>query len=425
MMKIIHNLSVKLASVEIWIITSAVFLSIIYPRALLGVVILGIFFWFVRRFTSGRFTVRTPVDISVLVLLLIILINLWVTAIPSKTYPQVCRLLTGVILMYSIVNWGRTSTRLRWLASGVILATFILALFSMISVEWTQQKLPFIPASLYEGFILLVKDTIHRNVMAGYLIILCPVTLGLLLFTWKELRGWNRVLLLIVACTVFGILILTQSRGALVAFCVVLLVLTLLRWKRGWIAIPASLLVLAGLIASLGSDKFLEVLSSGMSLGGLDGRLEVWSRAIYMVQDFPITGVGLGLFGDVADNLYPFFLFEPGSVPHAHNLFLQVAVDLGIPGLITWLAIVFIMLGLSWQIYKIGREKGDNWTTGLGAGLFCSQLALITHGLLDAISWGAVRPVPIVWALWGLTCAVWIYNQKKQPGSDFVRTRIR
>ena len=413
-MKIIQNLFVKLASIEIWVISTCVLISIIYPDALLGVVCIGVFFWFVRRFTSGRFTVRTPIDISVLLLLLMIPITLWATAIPSKTYPQVYRLLTGVIFLYSIVNWARTSARIRGLVLGVVLATLFLALFATISVEWTQQKLLFIPASLYDRFILLVKDTIHRNVMAGYLIILFPVTLGLLLFAWKELRGKNRLLLLIVACTVFGILILTQSRGALLALGVVLLMMIVLRWKWGWIAIPFSLMAVGGMIALWGADKFLQVLSSGVSLEGLEGRLEVWSRAIYMIQDFPITGIGLGLFTDVADNLYPFFLNAPGSVTHAHNLFLQIAVDVGIPGLIAWLAILITMLILSWQLYRIGCKKGDNWTAGLGAGLLCSQLALITHGLLDAVTWGAVRPVPIVWALWGLICAAWIYNRKKQ-----------
>jgi putative inorganic carbon (HCO3(-)) transporter len=250
--------------------------------------------------------------------------------------------------------------------------------------------------------------------MAGNLVILFPVTLGLLLFAWKELRGWNRLLLTIVAGTVCGILILTQSRGALIALGVILILLIALRWKWGWIIMPISFAAVGGMIALWGADKFLEVLSSGVSLQGLLGRLEVWSRAIYMIQDFPFTGVGLGLFGDVADTLYPFFLNAPGSVPHAHNLFLQIAVDVGIPGLIAWLAILFMMLILSWKLHRLGRLRGDNWSVGLGAGLFSSQLALIIHGLLDSVTWGVVRPVPIVWALWGLTSAAWIFNRTTQ-----------
>jgi putative inorganic carbon (HCO3(-)) transporter len=272
-------------------------------------------------------------------------------------------------------------------------------------VEWVQEKLLFIPASLYDRFTLLVKDTVQRNVMAGNLIILFPISLGLLLFAWKELRGWNRFLLLVVACTVFGILILTQSRGALVALGVVLIVLIALRWKWGWIVIPISLSAVVGIFALLGTDKFLAVLSSGVSLGGLEGRLEVWSRAIYMIQDFPFTGVGLGLFGDVADNLYPFFLAPPASIPHAHNLFLQVAVDLGLPGLIAWASILIGAILSSWHIYRIGKKQAKPWFVGLGAGFLCTQIALLVHGIFDSVTWGAVRPAPILWAVWGLIIA--------------------
>jgi len=404
-MKIIHNFTVKLASIEIWIVSACVLLSIIYPRALLGVVGIGVTFWFIRRVANGHFTIRTPVDGGILLLLLMTLVTLWVTALPANTYPQVYRLLTGVLLFYAIINWTSTYNRLQSIVAGAILASFFLVLFATISVEWVQEKFLFIPAAFYDRFVLLVKDTVQRNVMAGNLIILFPISLGLLLFAWKELRGWMRFLLTLVACTILGILILTQSRGAIVALGVVLILLVVLRWKWGWIVVPISLLAVGGIIALWGADKFLAVLSSGISLGGLEGRLEVWSRAIYMIQDFPFTGVGLGLFGDVADNLYPFFLAAPGSVPHAHNLFLQVAVDLGLPGLIAWASIFIGAIVSSWQVYRIGKKQSKSWFIGLGAGFLCTQIALLVHGIFDAVTWGAVRPAPILWAVWGLIMA--------------------
>jgi putative inorganic carbon (HCO3(-)) transporter len=412
-MKILQILATKLASIEIWVISASVLISMIYPNALLSVVIVGVFFWFIRRAAYKQFTSRSPIDISILFLLLLIPINLWITAIPSKTYPQVYRLLTGVIFLYTISNWGRTVLRIRWLVYSAIFINFMLALFATISVEWAQNKLIFIPAALYDRFILLVHDTVHRNVMAGALVILYPIALGMILFTWRSLRGWHRFLLAIAAGTVLVILILTQSRAALLALAVIFLGLIVMRWKWGWAAIPISMLATLGLILYLGVGNFVILLSSGVSLQGLEGRIEVWSRAIYMIQDFPLTGVGLGLFGDVADSMYPFFVNTPGSIPHAHNLFLQIAVDLGIPGLITWLSILFSVMVMSWQLYKYGRSRADDWTAGLGAGLLCSQVGLIVHGFLDAATWGGVRSAPIVWAIWGLTIAAWTLSRRR------------
>jgi putative inorganic carbon (HCO3(-)) transporter len=392
----------KLVSIEIWIVSAGVLISMVSTRALPWAVGIGVIFWLVRWLAWRRFSVRTPVDLGVLLLLLMIPVTLWATAIPSKTLPQVYRLVLGVIILYSIVNWTRTLSRFRLLMNFVILSGFFLALFATISVEWTTEKLPFIPSILYERFLLLVKDTVHRNVMAGNLILFLPVFLGLLLFDWKQLKKWMRLLLLLVACTVFGVLLLTQSRGALIALSVVLFALIILRWKRGWIIIPVACVALGGIIYFMGLDRLVDVLSSGVSLEGLEGRLEVLSRTIFIIQDFPFTGVGIGLFGDVVDVLYPLFLASPGTVPHAHNLFLQVAVDLGLPGLIAWGSILMVVIFSSWRIYRYGQKEANGWVAGVGAGFLCVQIALVVHGLFDSVTWGMARPAPMVWALWGL-----------------------
>jgi hypothetical protein len=38
-----------------------------------------------------------------------------------------------------------------------------------------------------------------------------------------------------------------------------------------------------------------------------------------------------------------------------------------------------------WWLYRHGRAAGDGWLRSLGAGLFCSQVALVTHGLVAAL----------------------------------------
>jgi putative inorganic carbon (HCO3(-)) transporter len=136
-------------------------------------------------------------------------------------------------------------------------------------------------------------------------------------------------------------------------------------------------------------------------------RVEIWSRAIYMIQDFPLTGIGMGSFLDVADQFYPFLMYSRGAVNHAHNLFLQVAVDLGVVGLIAWLSVLMAVFIVSWRVYVNGLQTDRIWLMGLGAGLLCSQIALVVHGLTDAVTWGMVRPAPVVWALWGVVMATW------------------
>ena len=166
----------------------------------------------------------------------------------------------------------------------------------------------------------------------------------------------------------------------------------------------------------MGAARLLDLLATLQTLGGLEQRIEVWSRALYMIQDFPFTGVGMGTFQQVANLLYPFFLAGPDAqIPHAHNLFLQVAVDLGLPGLIAWLALFLLVCWSAWRVHRCGhtfarspsphlRVSPSPYLTGLGAGLLASQAALAVHGLTDTVTWGT-RPAVLVWAIWGLALA--------------------
>ena len=100
----------------------------------------------------------------------------------------------------------------------------------------------------------------------------------------------------------------------------------------------------------------------------------------------------------------------------AHNLFLQVAVDLGIPGLIAWLA---ILLGAFYSAWRVQREAARSkliWMRGFAVGLLACQAALVVHGMVDAVAWGMVRPAPLVWGLWGLAAAAGNMEMQRKTG---------
>ena len=132
------------------------------------------------------------------------------------------------------------------------------------------------------------------------------------------------------------------------------------------------------------------MLVASNSINTLDGRQEIWSQAIYMIQDFPFTAIVMGSFGNVVDLLNPFFLTAPGTVLQTHNLLLQVTVDMGTPGLIAWLASFGLVTATAWQIYRYGHRYETAWAVGLGAALLCSQLTMMVHGMIDSVVRGMV-----------------------------------
>jgi putative inorganic carbon (HCO3(-)) transporter len=346
--------------------------------------------------------------VSIVFLALMIPITLGVTALPLTTQPQVYRLLTGIGLFYAIINWtGSSKSRLRLLVLGIGVAGIGLAIFGLFSVEWATSRIPIIPVQIYQFIPTLGSDLIHKNVMAGSLVVILPPLLGVIFFAWQDLIICERIVYSTAALIIMIVLVLTQSRGAILAFGCVLLLLSLLRWRWGWMVVVVLLIIAAIFSYRYGIASILETVMYTESLQGADVRVDIWSRAIYMIQDFSFTGIGFGSYGEIADMFYPFILSLPGSVPHAHNLFLQIAVDLGIPGLIAWLAILLIIVFISWRVLKYGHIIHDGWRTALGAGFLSSQIALMVHGLLDSVTWGMVRPAPIVWAIWGLSIAAW------------------
>ena len=111
----------------------------------------------------------------------------------------------------------------------------------------------------------------------------------------------------------------------------------------------------------------------------------------------------MGLFSDAFQIFYPMSLASSFNMPHAHNLFLQVGADLGIPGRIAWPSVLLASLLAAWQVYKAGKKHQDFWLRSIGAGLFSSQLAIIFHGMLDSVLWGEIRAASLVWWIWGLS----------------------
>jgi putative inorganic carbon (HCO3(-)) transporter len=416
LMRKLHAGITFLARIEIWIVLFGVAASMVSTRLLPVTVGVALLFWPLRRLAFGRFCRRTPLDWGIGLLALMLPVTLWATPLPASTLTDVLLLSTGVLFFYAVVNWAEDENRLRWLVLGAVLVGLALALVATVSVDWFVNKLNFIPAALYAHFTTLFADTVQPNVMAGYLVILLSLAAALLLFTGGELRRSLRLLLTFAFLFILVILVLTKSRGAWLGFGAMVLLLVTLRWRRGWLLLPAFLLVAIAVLALAGVGPLLAALATGGTVSSVGLRLEIWSRALYIIRDFPFTGAGMGVFGELADALYPFTLAAPGSIPSAHDLYLQVAVDLGIPGLIAWLAIFSLVANCALQIYRRGRSTQDAWVLALGAGFLASQLALAVHGVIDTVTWGLVRPAPLVWGVWGLIVASW--NLYVHPDGD-------
>jgi O-antigen ligase len=122
-----------------------------------------------------------------------------------------------------------------------------------------------------------------------------------------------------------------------------------------------------------------------------------------MLGDFPFTGTGMGTFNDLASILYAFW--ETHN-PSAHNLYLQVSLDLGFPGLIAYLSMLMSTLWMAASTIRTLGQREDAELRLLAIGALAGIVALMVHGLVDVAGWGT-RAAFIPWLLIGWIAALY------------------
>lgn len=157
------------------------------------------------------------------------------------------------------------------------------------------------------------------------------------LWPWKLPVRHQSVLKWLAIGALALFVVLTFTRSALLALFVALFVVVVCRGgRRAWMYAG-----LIGLLAVVGAAASLHVLlERGWSL-----RPEIFARSMTLFMQHPWRGLGQGS---------PFQLQAGNEVlDHAHNMFIQLALELGLPGLLLWLG---IWLALGWRAWRHRHE---------------------------------------------------------------------
>ncbi|MCL5951481.1 MAG: O-antigen ligase family protein [Chloroflexi bacterium] len=431
----LNRLHVWVVANELWLLIAAAPLFL-FPRPVFTpVFILLPVLWLLRWRLRGHLTPHTPFDWPIVFLLAMLSVSILVSADVKTSLPKLAGLLFGIGTFYAIVNWAHSEKRIAWVVLGLIGLGIGVGLVGLIGTKWiTTGKI--IPARVYALLpraIIQVPGTvqgwIHPNEVGGSLAFIVPFLVVLTLARWNAPVGMvmgrasrilafltRRGLLIPLAFTVL-IFALTQSRSALFGVAISLLAFVLVRWRRlGAVLVVATVVLLViGIVRSPGTlQDAIAGEKSDSAVGTLDfaGREEVWSRALYAIQDVPYTGVGLNMFVPVSRALYPYFLTSPDIVlGHAHEIYLQVAVDLGIPGLVAYIA---LLAGFAYMVYVVYITSRSLQSRALALGLGLGVLAHQIFGLTDAITLGA-KPGIILWVMLALGAALWQQGRAAVP----------
>jgi len=397
--------------------------------------------WIIAGLAGREPLPRTPLNATLLVMFIMVLVSTWATFDIAFSLPKIAGMVLGIGVFYAFVNYGQRA-RGWYLCLGVFLAAGLgVAALGLVGTQWTAKF----------GFLVPITSRLPRaisglpgaetgfrpNEVAGALLWVLPTLIlltGLLLIRPRDaVVGWGQrfviaaiPILVVATLSVASVLLLTQSRGGYIGLGLTAMVLVFIALpsEGRWLFGSLMLFMLIGGVAVLQYQGNLilqslfdggNALSPTSMLDTLEGRAEVWSRAIYGIQDFPFTGMGMNTFRRVVHVLYPLFLIGPDvDFGHAHNEFLQVALDLGIPGLMAFLA---LYIGAFWILREMwGKVQSQETISstfhsprvvrmlvlGLGGGL----LAHMVYGLTDAVALGA-KPSILFWMLLGLVAGLY------------------
>lgn len=342
-------------------------------------------FWSVRWWLQGTVTRAAPLNWSIYAILLWLPINLWASADRATSWQAAGYLLLGVTLYFGCLNWRLLQEEPHVIVLALLLFSMVLALASPFLVILKPFRLFRLPLYGYiQSLTLNIGETIHLNVLAGALVLILPFWIALALAQGEARQRWGQWGAALGAFFLLVVIVITQSRGGYVATAAALAVLFILRWPRLLWALPIPMVAMGGIVWWIGLPPLLELFSSDGSLGGWNGRVEIWTQSFSALHDFVFTGLGIGTFTLVIPLLYPLRVPIEGY-PHAHNLLLQVGLDLGLPGLIAYIS---LLLNLFVMLIGSLRRSANGLARALTVGAAASLTAMLLHGVLDAVTWG-------------------------------------
>lgn len=391
--------------------------------------------WVARWLAQGHFVPATPLNWPIFVMMVMVAVSLFVTFDPAFSLEKVTGLLFGIGVYYAIIGFVSSGGRLDRVAAGYAAAGLLLALVGLLATDWTSKfsfmrgvvgKLPTLLTGLPGA-----ENGINSNETAGALLWVLPVQLSLVGIAWSgEFRpaGYRKAVLVgAIAASALsaGVLLLAESRAALVAIAIGLLVFlwaVVPRTRQVAMAAGALAVVAAGIILYMGPVNILKSIFSGSAsfqlgdyLRSAQSRMEIWSRAIYAIQDFPLTGTGMNAFRRLMPALYPTSYPPDADLAHAHNHLLQVALDLGLPGLVAYVALWLLCIAL---LVDLWRRPQTGWVRWIAGGIGGGLVAYAIFGMVDTVALGA-KPGVFFWGLAGLLVATWQREVAAPDATEF------
>lgn len=295
---------------------------------------------------------------------------------------ELMRLASYVCFYYVITDWIQARRDTETLLKVVMASTIAVALFGLYQMMIggyatlydvlypVQEDIRQIPP--WEGRITSFLE--HYNGLAAYINLVAPFCLVFALrgadSALRKLSKWCLALASVA-------LLLTQSRGGLLAFVAMLMVSAyMLAPDRKTRIRRLAMVLVACLVAAAVAGFFFQ------RLGEIDdytavSRLAIWGGAFTVFARSPVVGAG---FGNLRPLMGGLLGLPEGWMGDAHNLYLELLAESGLVGFI---AFTFLIVSALRAARRCMRQSRDGFTWLIGIAAFATVCGVLVHGTVD------------------------------------------
>jgi len=312
---------------------------------------LGGLAWFVKlQLTRSWKEQFWPIGIPVLFYVVACLLAVAFAVDPDYSYKSLKKLLQ-ILIFFWVLNTVRDEKHRDFLITLLIISGCVAAsygFYQFLVTELTESTRVAGTMSIYMTF-------------AGILMLVGLLASGRFVFRRPREKWVAGAVGLILFC-----LLLTLTRQAWLGFFAGSLFLVTLWRVRFLLAVP----IIAVMVYFLSPSAVQSRIHSMVNLNDwtLQARIALWKGGWNVFKDYPVTGCGFRCM----DLVHPDYPDPTGYIEKyrgMHNNFVQIAVDTGILGLISWMS---IWAAYFWQIFRRYFQAGENdslrWVvTGSGA----------------------------------------------------------
>lgn len=407
----------------------------IFPTMLLAaVVVYTSFCWFLKLLRGKRMFRLEPVDVMALAFMIMIAAGGFISFSDTSLKPAL--LMTCLAFGYFLTVQLITSRD--WLVRcsvAVAAAATLTSLYGIILIytgggyssdAWTDSEM------FSEWGSRAVATLENPNMLGEYLILSIPIVCSMLIGRGEGLRRISAL----VSLGIMGVcLILTSSRGAWLGLMIAMVVYVFIWHRRalwGMFACAAMIPFLPYILPASIISRFTSI--GNMTDSSTSYRVYSWRASVEMITDNFLGGIGIG--EGAWDRIYPMYAYQGVEAsPHSHNLFLQIWLNLGVFGLIVFVAFIFLLFQSGFTLFaRLGSnaqlknpdiseellykntapgemiEQRHEMVRGrfqiriTAAGVLCGILAALMQGMTD-YSWYNYRVYLMFWLACGLASA--------------------